>query len=62
MLDSVRRCGSRQLVQSCYLKFGLEKTVEMLDSLKNLGFAYATRSGLSIGIDDLIIPHGDLGD
>ena len=28
----------------------------MLDSLKNLGFAYATRSGLSIGIDDLVIP------
>src|SRR5207244_3836447 len=35
---------------------GLETTVEMLDSLKNTGFAYATRSGLSIGIDDLIIP------
>jgi hypothetical protein len=43
-------------VQSCYLKFGLEKTVEMLDSLKNLGFTYATKSGLSIGIDDLVIP------
>jgi DNA-directed RNA polymerase subunit beta' len=28
----------------------------MLDALKNLGFTYATRSGLSIGIDDLIIP------
>ncbi len=28
----------------------------MLDSLKNLGFLYATRSGLSIGIDDLVIP------
>jgi DNA-directed RNA polymerase beta' subunit len=28
----------------------------MLDSLKQLGFTYATKSGLSIGIDDLIIP------
>src|SRR5512137_3173823 len=28
----------------------------MLDSLKHLGFLYATRSGLSIGIDDLVIP------
>ena len=28
----------------------------MLDALKNLGFTYATRSGMSIGIDDLIIP------
>src|SRR5258705_3187315 len=46
----------QQLVQKCYLDFGLERTVDMLDSLKNLGFAYATRSGLSIGIDDLVIP------
>src|SRR5437763_9987099 len=52
----LKKKGLLQLVQSCYLKFGLEKTVEMLDSLKNLGFAYATRSGLSIGIDDLVIP------
>src|SRR4030088_2426545 len=52
----LKKKGLQQLVQSCYLKFGLETTVEMLDSLKNTGFAYATRSGLSIGIDDLIIP------
>jgi DNA-directed RNA polymerase subunit beta' len=52
----LKKKGLQQLVQSCYLRFGLEKTVEMLDSLKNLGFTYATRSGLSIGIDDLIIP------
>jgi DNA-directed RNA polymerase subunit beta' len=52
----LKKKGLQQLVQSCYLTWGLEKTVEMLDSLKNLGFLYATRSGLSIGIDDLIIP------
>src|SRR5262245_29734229 len=44
------------LVQFCYLRDGRERTVDMLDSLKNLGFTYATRSGLSIGIDDLVIP------
>src|SRR6187455_1919218 len=53
----LKKKGLQQVVQSCYLKFGLEKTVEMLDSLKNTGFTYATRSGLSIGIDDLIIPE-----
>jgi DNA-directed RNA polymerase subunit beta' len=52
----LKKKGLQQLVQSCYLKFGIEKTVEMLDSLKNLGFTYATKSGLSIGIDDLVIP------
>ena len=52
----LKKKGLQQLVQYCYLRFGLEKTVDMLDSLKNLGFFYATRSGLSIGIDDLVIP------
>jgi DNA-directed RNA polymerase subunit beta' len=52
----LKKKGLQQLVQSCYLRHGLEKTVDMLDSLKNLGFLYATRSGISIGIDDLIIP------
>src|SRR6187455_2744512 len=52
----MKKKGLQQAVRYCYLKYGLEKTVEMLDSLKHLGFTYATRSGLSIGIDDLIIP------
>jgi DNA-directed RNA polymerase subunit beta' len=52
----LKKKGLQLLVQFCYLRHGLERTVEMLDGLKNLGFTYATRSGLSIGIDDLIIP------
>ena len=53
----LKKKGLQQVVQYCHLHYGLEKTVEMLDSLKNLGFTYATRSGLSIGIDDLVIPQ-----
>jgi len=52
----LKKKGLQQLAQRCYLEVGIEKSVEMLDSLKNLGFLYATKSGLSIGIDDLIIP------
>jgi DNA-directed RNA polymerase subunit beta' len=52
----LKKKGLQQVVQYCYLHHGLEKTVEMLDSLKTLGFTYATKSGLSIGINDLIIP------
>jgi DNA-directed RNA polymerase subunit beta' len=52
----LKKKGLQQLVQKCYLDCGHERTVDMLDALKNLGFTYATRSGLSIGIDDLIIP------
>ncbi len=52
----MKKKGLGQLVNYCYLKLGLEKCVEMLDDLKELGFRYATRAGLSIGIEDLIIP------
>src|SRR5256885_13966894 len=31
-------------------------TVKMLDDLKTLGFLYATKAGISIGIDDLVTP------
>jgi len=53
----LKKRGLQQLVQYTYLRHGLELTVKMLDGLKDLGFLYATKSGLSIGIDDLVIPH-----
>ncbi|MFH1401791.1 MAG: DNA-directed RNA polymerase subunit beta' [Parcubacteria group bacterium] len=37
-------------------KFGLEIAEEVLDKIKNLGFEYATKSGISWGLDDLIVP------
>jgi DNA-directed RNA polymerase subunit beta' len=52
----LKKKGLGLLVQYCYLQYGVPKTVEMLDGLKQLGFTYATRSGLSIGINDLIVP------
>jgi DNA-directed RNA polymerase subunit beta' len=45
-----------ELIWTCYKVCGHEKTVIMLDRLKELGFRSATRSGCSIGIDDMIIP------
>ena len=52
----LKKKGIGQLVNYCYLRFGLEVTVKMLDEIKSLGFNYATRAGLSIGIDDMVIP------
>jgi len=52
----LKKKGLGHLVNFCYLRYGLSRTVEMLDSLKDLGFNYATKSGVSIDIDDLIIP------
>ena len=53
----LKKKGLQQLVQRCYLTSGIQTTVEALDALKHVGFTYATRSGMSIGIEDLIIPQ-----
>ncbi|MCS6809132.1 MAG: DNA-directed RNA polymerase subunit beta' [Bacteroidota bacterium] len=46
----------RDIIGTCFQKAGMAKTVEFLDALKEIGFATATRGGLSVSIEDLIIP------
>jgi len=44
------------LINSCYRRLGLKKTVVFADKLMYSGFHYATLAGVSIGIDDLVVP------
>jgi DNA-directed RNA polymerase subunit beta' len=53
---TLKKKGLQSLVNYCHLRLGHPVTVKMLDDLKNLGFQYATRAGISIGIDDLVTP------
>ena len=53
---SVKKSELGDLIWKCYKICGHDKTVAMLDDLKELGFREATRAGVSIGIDDMIIP------
>src|SRR5512142_661017 len=53
---SVKKSELGDLIWKCYKICGHEKTVIMLDKLKELGFREATKAGVSIGIDDMIIP------
>jgi len=45
-----------KVVDRLYRKAGNEQTCKFLDRLKITGFQWATRGGLSIGIEDMIIP------
>ena len=45
------------LLNSCYRKLGLKESVIFADKLMYTGFRYATYSGVSIGINDLIVPE-----
>jgi len=45
-----------QFLSQMYLEFGGATTAELANSLKNLGYKYATKSGTTISIADLQVP------
>lgn len=46
----------KQLVAWAFTHYGTARTAEMADHLKDLGFRYATKAGVSISVDDLQVP------
>jgi len=49
--------GLSEIVDRCYRKRGYANTAELLDGIKQLGFSFATRAGVTIGLDDIVIPE-----
>nr|YP_635872.1 beta'' subunit of RNA polymerase [Oltmannsiellopsis viridis]Q20EX3.1 RecName: Full=DNA-directed RNA polymerase subunit beta''; AltName: Full=PEP; AltName: Full=Plastid-encoded RNA polymerase subunit beta''; Short=RNA polymerase subunit beta'' [Oltmannsiellopsis viridis]ABB81940.1 beta'' subunit of RNA polymerase [Oltmannsiellopsis viridis] len=47
----------KSLILWCILNFGEQKTVELVEQLKDIGYHQATLAGVSLGIDDLKIPN-----
>lgn len=50
-----------RLINQCYRQVGLKETVIFADQLMYFGFRYATISGCSVGIDDLVVPQAKIG-
>ncbi|MFP4037097.1 MAG: DNA-directed RNA polymerase subunit beta' [Desulfobacteraceae bacterium] len=46
----------RNLVNECYRREGIKATVILSDRLKDIGYKYATLSGISISMNDMTIP------
>ncbi len=46
----------RDLIAECYALFGPERTAQVADDIKEIGFHYATRSGTTIAIGDMDVP------
>ena len=44
------------LINTAYRKLGLKATVIFADKLMYTGFAFSTRAGISIGIEDMVVP------
>ena len=48
-------------INQCYRQVGLKKTVVFADQLMYTGFYYATRAGISIGVNDMYVPEEKTG-
>jgi len=58
--ETINRVMTKKMISEvlniCYRDVGLKETVIFADQLMYTGFSYATRSGVSVGIDDMVIP------
>jgi DNA-directed RNA polymerase subunit beta' len=59
--DAVNRDMTKKAISGCinlcYRTVGLKETVVFADQLMYTGFHYATRAGVSIGVDDMVVPQ-----
>ncbi len=51
----------KDLIMACFKQLGIEATAKLLDALKDSGFKLSTTSGITIGIDDIVIPPAKAG-
>jgi len=53
----LKKEGLLSLVNRAYKLNGPEVTIHMLDAMKDVGFLWAMKAGVSVGIDDLVVPN-----
>ena len=53
----IDKAGLKQIVTSCYKLLSHEQTAALLDNIKQLGFHFATRSGVTIAMNDIEVPQ-----
>ena len=55
--DVINKSQLKGLMALAFQKYGTVKSSIIADRIKNLTFHYATRSGISISIEDLRVPY-----
>ena len=45
-----------QIIAKCFAKYGSNRTAEVLDEIKALGFKFATRGAITVGVKDAVVP------
>ncbi|MCI0346942.1 MAG: DNA-directed RNA polymerase subunit beta', partial [Chloroflexi bacterium] len=52
----MKRAELKRLVDECYRLLGAEETAHLVDGIKSVGFQFATRGGMTIGLWDIVTP------
>ena len=52
----MKRVDLKRLVDTCYRLLGPAETAHLVDGIKGVGFTFATRGGLTIGLWDIVVP------
>jgi DNA-directed RNA polymerase subunit beta' len=55
--DPMTKSKLKKVMAEVFVSFGSDATADLSDDVKELGFKYATLSGISIGMDDLVVPQ-----
>ncbi len=58
---AMKKKSISEVINFCYREVGLKDTVIFADQLMYIGFHYAAKAGISIGVDDMVIPDEKRG-
>jgi len=54
---AMKRVDLKRLVDRCYRDLGPVETAHLVDGIKSIGFTFATRGGMTIGLWDIVVPE-----
>ncbi len=54
--SAMRRQNLKALIDYCYRELGPAETAHVVDGIKAIGFKFATRGGMTIGLWDIVVP------
>ncbi len=55
--ETTSKAKLEEIVSKSFHMFGQNETIHLLDRLKHIGFEFATRAGVTVSIDDLVVPE-----
>mgnify|MGYP001236477385 CR=1 FL=1 len=56
-VEAVKKGFLGTIIGECFRRFGTTRTAIILDRIKELGFRYSTKAGLTIAVSDIIVPE-----